>query len=320
MKILVTGASGFIGSELVNQLVRETSHQVTGICRSADPHSLRRLTHRGLTTDHTKNLRIRYADLSENCSGFTDGIDCVFHLAAATFVDHSIRDPDAFIRDNVIATHRLLEDARKHKVKKFVLVSTDEVLGNCPEGYLDETAPMRPRNPYAATKAAAENLAHSYVHTYGLNVVISRTENNCGPYQSQQKVIPSFVYRLSLGLPVLVYGDGQHRRQWIHVSDHVKGLRLLMDSDVGGGDVYHIAGSHELTNLELADLVISTVQPLHKNTFELIPDHDIRPGHDRRYAISSERIRALGWKPEWSLVPTIQSTARWYRDNLWWFH
>lgn len=319
MNVLVTGARGFIGSQLANVLAdTDIFNSVTAFIRDTNSWSEARLN------GPEGKMRVVRGDLNGDISGLCEGIDVVYNLAAKTFVDHSIRDPGPFIESNVLGTANLLEEARRQGVKAFFQISTDEVYGQILEGAHDENAPLCPRNPYAASKAGADALVISYAHTFGMWTCVTRTENNYGPFQHVQKVMPNFINKALKGEKLPVYGDGQHVRQWLHVDDHVKALVMLylkgyLGKRVESGEVFHVAGRQELTNLELAQILL---EKLEKPTdrIEFIDDHNIRPGHDRRYALSCDKIKqAIGWVPEISLDLGISDTVKWYKDNPWWY-
>lgn len=317
MRALITGATGFVGSHLARHLL-DAGHRVSAV-------------RRGITSLGWHRVREIYdqinwlsSDLATDCSGVCDGQDVVFHLAARTFVDTSIRAPEAFVRDNILATFNLLEDARRHRIRRFFMASTDEVLGQILKGQHDERAPLCPRNPYAASKAGAEAMAISYAHTYGLHTTITRCENIFGPMQHPQKVFPTFVRALIHKQKLPVYGDGQHVRQWLWVDDACRAfLHLLENNTLEPGEIIHIAGHQELTNLDLAKRIIIAFhgppgRQDWKKHIKFIPDHDIRPGHDRRYALSTDKIHALGWTPKMTLDRGIKTAVQWYRDNHQW--
>ena len=310
MRILVTGVYGFVGSTLIKKLVTETDHTVLGFGRLTAQKNLARIK------PGMPRLSIINGDLTGDITELCEGIDVVIHTAAKTFVDHSIRSPGPFIQSNVVGTFNLLESARLNKVRRFIQVSTDEVYGPILAGMHTEESPINPSNPYAATKAAADFLAQSYHTTYGMDTIITRTENNVGPFQHPQKVFSTFVRKIMAGEKLPVYGDGRHRRMWIHVEDHCAALMFLMETGEAG-QIYNVAGSQELENLELARRVLREFG-MGDEMIEFIDDRNIRPGHDRRYAISSAKIRFLGWQPLHSLDETIRTTVQWYRDNAWW--
>ena len=320
MKLLVTGCMGFIGSHFVKETLKNHPEvSIIGLTRNSTPHHKYRLPeiHRG------EKFELRYADLTGDISGLLEGVDVVVNFAAKTFVDHSIKDPEPFIRSNILGTYNLLEEARRYRPKLFLQVSTDEVYGSILEGAYTETAPLNPTNPYSSTKAAADMLVVSYGNTYKLPYIITRTENNYGHYQHSQKVFPTFVKKALAGEPLPVYGDGKHRRMWLRVEDHCKAIWHLINWQLEGrgegleNRIFHIAGEQELENLQLAEMILEALgKP--KDQIKFIEDHNIRPGHDRRYALDVEKLKRTGWAPEWSLQAGIRDAVEWYRDNLWW--
>lgn len=328
MKVLVTGASGFIGSAMVRDLIREEKHSVVALVRQTDVRNLHRLNSDSINMALSEGtLRLVFGDLTKDISGLTEGCDVVVNFAAKTFVDHSIRDPWPFIETNIIGTYNLLEDARRNKVKRYIQISTDEVYGAIIEGAYKEDARLNPTNPYAAAKAGADALTVSYTNTFGLWTAVTRTENNYGPWQASQKVFPTFVRALLKGKKLPVYGDGKHRRQWLWVDDHISAVKILFDAEVEPGQIFHVAGSQELENLELAEKIIEEMvalkeisinRSIKEDYIEFLDDHNARPGHDRRYALVCEKMKALGWEPKVGLDNGIREAVRWYVANQWW--
>jgi len=347
MKILVTGARGFIGSAFINLLCREglglprdenwppmvesktgldiSDWQIVGFCRDTVHWTQERLINS--TTKpliDSGHLKIVKGDLNYDISGLCEGVDVVINFAAKTFVDHSIRDPVPFVQSNVLGTNRLIEESRKQGVQTFIQISTDEVYGTIDKGFFDEDSPIKPRNPYAASKAAADALVMAYSSTYGMKTCITRTENNYGPLQHPQKAIPVFISKMLKKEPIPIYGDGLHVRQWLYVEDHVWALLFLIkhlaDGTINSGEVFHIAGNKEVTNMELGYCVAKALGiESQAIQFRHIDEETVRPGHDRRYAISSDKIRTLtNWKAEVDLVDGLKSTAEWYKSNLNW--
>jgi dTDP-glucose 4,6-dehydratase len=312
MKILVTGAYGFIGSFLIKKLLLETDYEVVGFGRDTSQKNKLRIK-----DVKSSKFSLIKGDLCGDISELCEGVDVVIHTAAKTFVDHSIRTAMPFIQSNLIGTYNLLESARQNKVKRYIQVSTDEVYGSILEGAHTEESPLHPSNPYSAAKAAADCLVQSYVKTYNLNAVITRTENNCGPFQHPQKAIPVFVKKALENKSIPLYGDGKHKRMWMHVSDHCEALMLLIDKG-DAGEIYNISGSQELENVELSKIILNRLGKS-ETLIEYIPDDIIRPGHDRRYAIDSTKLRNLGWSPKMDLEKTIAYTVDWFRDNKWWY-
>lgn len=312
MKLLVTGVLGFIGSHFVKWcLDNYPDIEIRGFNRDSDQRSYLRLNG---YHDHPR-FRLIYGDLAKDVSGLCEHIDCVVNFAAKTFVDHSIKDAGPFIKSNIVGVYNLLEEARRNKVGLFCQVSTDEVYGSILEGAYKEDAVLNPSNPYASTKAAADLLVIAYHNTYGLKYIITRTENNYGSYQHPQKAIPTFVRCALENKPLPVYGDGHHRRMWLRVEDHCRAiLHLILTGDKG---LFHVAGSQELENIELAKRILRILgKP--EDLIELVPDMDIRPGHDRRYALNTDKIRKAGWVPRWDLENGLPKVILWYKENQWW--
>ena len=319
-KVLVTGCVGFIGSHFVKHILGTTNWDVLGFNRNSDQKNLQRLD--DIDFECVDRFQLKFGDLSNvnDLSGLCEDIDYVVNFAAKTFVDHSIRDPYPFIQSNIVGTYNLLEEARKNKstLKKYIQVSTDEVYGAILNGSYKEDARLNPTNPYSSAKAAGDMIALSYFNTYNLPVIITRTENNYGPFQHSQKALPKFVKCALNNKPLPIYGDGEHKRMWLYVEDHCSGIHHLLVSDKAkNGEIYHIAGEQELTNNKLAHKILKILdKPL--DMIKYIDDYNIRPGHDRRYALNTDKLRETGWKPNWSLDVGLKETVEWYKNNQWW--
>jgi dTDP-glucose 4,6-dehydratase len=313
--LLVTGGCGFIGSNFVRHLIQ------------ADPAvsmiNFDALTYAGNLANladlegHPRYTFVRgdVADRNTVRKVVERGVCGIIHFAAESHVDRSIQDSGPFVRTNVVGTQVLLDAAREYKVTRYVQVSTDEVYGSLgPTGAFTEETPLAPNSPYAASKAAADLLVRSYVHTFGLNAVITRCSNNYGPYQFPEKLIPLFISNLLHDQPVPVYGDGMQVRDWIHVRDHNAAVELVWRKGKAG-EVYNIGGRCEKPNLELTHLLLDLLgKP--KSLIRYVQD---RPGHDRRYAIDCSKIeRELGWKPATTFADGLKDTIRWYLDNQAW--
>jgi dTDP-glucose 4,6-dehydratase len=316
MKVLVTGGCGFIGSNFICYLMQQVDdYQVVNmdaLTCAGNPANL---------ADLWENPRYRFVrgdicdrPLVEHL--ITSGVDAIVHMAAESHVDRSILDPAGFVRTNVLGTQTLLEAARKGSISRFIHVSTDEVYGSLgPVDQFTEQSPLAPNSPYAASKAAADLLVRAYVQTYGVPAIITRASNNYGPYQFPEKVIPLFVTNALDGRELPTYGDGQHVRDWLFVEDHCEGLmRVLQAGRVG--EIYNIGGGQECTNLELARLTVHAVG-VSEEMIRFVKD---RPAHDRRYALSSEKMAAeLGWQPRVTLTQGLARTVVWYREHgPWW--
>ena len=242
------------------------------------------------------------------------GIDTVVHFAAESHVDRSIHDSSAFMKTNVLGTQLLLESAKKNMVKTIILVSTDEVYGSLSEGSANEKYPLEPNSPYAASKAAAELVARSYVKTYGLDIRITRSCNNYGIFQYPEKVIPVFIRQILLGERLSIYGDGGNIRQWIHVLDHCKGIQLVLEEG-SPGEIYNLGTDTNFSNLDLAKQLLTEFG----KGDDLINFVEDRLGHDFRYSVNFDKITKLGFKESVPWLVGIQSTIKWYKDNQdWW--
>ncbi|MEV5595386.1 dTDP-glucose 4,6-dehydratase [Streptomyces sp. NPDC052496] len=318
MRLLVTGAAGFIGSAYVRMLLApgapESAADVSEIT------VLDKLTYAG----RPENLDLTHPRLSlvqgDICdAGLVDrlmaGADQVVHFAAESHVDRSIADADAFVRTNVTGTHRLLEAAVRHGVGRFVHVSTDEVYGSIATGSFTEEDRLGPNSPYAASKAASDLIALSCHRTHGLDVRVTRCCNNYGPRQFPEKVIPLFISRLLDGGRVPLYGDGKNVRDWLHVEDHCRGVDLVR---AGGrpGEIYNISGGTELSNLELTGLLLDACG----GSWDQVRQVADRKGHDRRYSIHDDKARTeLGYRPRRDFASGLADTVAWYRENRsWW--
>ncbi len=313
MRLLVCGGAGFIGSTFARQRLLEHGDEVT---------VLDKLTYAG----REENL----ADIREQ-PGFqflrgaiedpeavsvavaASGAQAIVNFAAETHVDRSIAQPDAFVKTHALGTYVLLEAARGHSLR-YVQVSTDEVYGSIEEGTFTEQSPLAPSSPYSATKAGADLLVQGYHHTYGLDVVIVRGSNNYGPYQYPEKLIPLMILNAIHGDPLPVYGDGMQVRNWIHAGDFAAAIGFVLEHGASG-EVYNAGGPDEETNIEVVRRIIELTGAA-ESQIEHITD---RPGHDRRYSLSSEKVRALGWDARMRFAEGLEQTVAWYRENSWWW-
>lgn len=307
--ILITGGAGFIGSCFTRHILNNYPELNVTV--------LDALTYAG-RTENLAGLPIEFihADI-RNYEDIEDAVakaDFVINFAAETFVDKSIADPKAFVTTDVIGVYNLLEAAKKHKVEKFVQISTDEVYGEVMSGAAAEDAPIKPNNPYSASKAGGEMLARSYYVTYGLPVIITRCSNNYGPYQHPEKLIPKIITNAIRNKEIPLYGDGTQVRDWIYVYDHCEALSTVLFKGAIG-EVYNISSGHLMRNIDITKLILRIMD----KPESLIKYVDDRPGHDRRYAISSNKIKNLGWEPRHSLEEGMQKTVEWYIENQnWW--
>ena len=311
-RFLVTGGAGFIGSNFARMLLQQGAERVVVFDK---------LTYAG----NSANL----LDLATNpayafvrgdiCDPVAvekalDGCEVIVNFAAESHVDRSLMSAGEFIQTNVLGTQVLLDAAVRAGIERFVQVSTDEVYGDIAEGYSQESDPLRPRSPYSASKAGAELMVNAYVETYGLNAVITRGSNTYGPYQYPEKLIPLMITNAFESLPLPVYGDGQQVRDWLNVLDHCRGILVAMENGEPG-QAYNVGGGNERRNID----VVLQLLNLMDGPPELIQHVEDRLGHDRRYALSTERLRALGWRPEVDFEQGLRETVDWYRTNgSWW--
>jgi dTDP-glucose 4,6-dehydratase len=239
--------------------------------------------------------------------------DAIVNFAAETHVDRSISGPDAFIETNVRGTSVLLEAARERELR-YLQVSTDEVYGSIEEGSFTESSPLAPSSPYSATKAAGDLLVAGYVHTYGLRATICRGSNNYGPFQYPEKLIPLMVLNALHGDRLPVYGDGRQVRNWLFVEDFGRAIATVLQ-DGEPGEAYNVGGPDECENIEVVKRIIE-LTGADDGLMEYVTD---RPGHDRRYSLSSDKVRALGWEPQTHFDAGLERTVGWYRDSAWWW-
>jgi len=315
-RYLVTGGAGFIGTNFVRHLrARYPRAPLTvfdKLTYAGNPANLAEF-------DGGAGYRFVRGDIADAkvvTPLLAEGFDFVLNFAAETHVDRAIGDPGNFVRTDVYGVYVLLEAVRQHPVTCFVQISTDEVYGEVFGDPVDEEAPLKPRNPYAASKAGGDRLAYSYHATYGLPVVITRCSNNYGPYQYPEKLIPLFVTNAIEDQPLPVYGTGRNVRDWIHVEDHVLALDAILRTAGSEGEVFNIGAYNEQDVLAIAGRIL---QILGKP--EGLVRHVVdRPGHDRRYAVAWERLAdRAGWSPRRSFEEGLSTTVRWYQDHPeWW--
>jgi len=317
MNVLVTGGCGFIGSNLVKYLRKHRPNwRVVNLDKLTYAGNLKNLT--DLEDDpshHFSRVDITDREAVQRLVR-AHSIDAIFHLAAESHVDRSILGAEVFIRTNVLGTQVLLEVCQQTGVKRFVMVSTDEVYGSLgPTGRFTESSPLAPSSPYSASKASADLLALAYHRTFGVDVVVTRCSNNYGAYQFPEKLIPLMIVNALHDKPLPVYGDGANVRDWLHVGDHCQALVLALEKG-RAGEVYNIGGGAELRNIEIVKRILALL----KKSEGLIRFVKDRPGHDRRYAIDPSRTKAeLGWSPAHTFEQGLEQTVRWYVDNRpWW--
>jgi len=312
-KILVTGGCGFIGSNFVRLLLsRRRDLAVVNLDKltyAGNPENLR-----GVDSDPRYEF-IRGDIADPGCVvKALEGCSAVVHFAAESHVDRSIANAGDFLRTNVIGTHVLLDAARAARIERFLHISTDEVYGSLPEGEANEDYPLRPNSPYAASKAAAEQMVRAYHVTYGFPTVVVRGTNNFGPYQFPEKLIPLMLTNALSNEPLPIYGDGKYVREWLYVEDFCEAVLLLLEKG-DPGEVFNAGSGERPTNLD----VVSAILKVLGKPESLVRHVTDRLGHDRRYAVDSRRIRQLGWTPRRRFNEAIGETIRWYQQNSrWW--
>jgi dTDP-glucose 4,6-dehydratase len=318
MRLLVTGGAGFIGSHYVRSVLR-------GAWQRTEPDSvlvLDKLTYAGNlanlaeVTDDPR-LRFREGDILDHAlvDALMAEVDAVVHFAAESHVDRSILGAADFVMTNVVGTQTLLDAALRHRVQRFVHVSTDEVYGSIESGSWTEDEPLQPNSPYSASKASSDLMARAYHRTHGLPVCVTRCSNNYGPFQFPEKVVPLFVTNLMDGADVPLYGAGENVRDWLHVDDHCRGIHLVLE---GGrpGEVYNIGGGTELTNKELTARLLEVTG----TGWDRVRQVEDRLGHDLRYSVDIAKIsRELGYEPNVAFQDGLADTVDWYRTHRsWW--
>jgi len=337
MNILVTGGAGFIGSELIRQLIKDTEHTVLNVDKLTYAGNMDSLSEViSNPRYHFKNIDIcdqhALADVFESYRP-----NAVMHLAAESHVDRSIEGPIEFIKTNIMGTFFLLEAARNYFQNlaisdkdsfRFHHVSTDEVYGDLddPNAYFTEATSYSPSSPYSASKASSDHLVRSWGRTYGLPIMITNCSNNYGPFHFPEKLIPHIILNAIQGRPLPIYGNGSQVRDWLFVEDHARALRkVVCDGKVG--ETYNIGGHNEKTNLEVVNAIcelleeLAPIKPVGVNRYQdLIAYVQDRPGHDKRYAIDATKMsRDLGWVPEEGFVSGLRKTVSWYLENKpWW--
>jgi len=313
MRILVTGGAGFIGSAFVRLVIAETDFEVVNLDKLTYAGNLENLA----AVDANPRYRFVHADICDAAAveAAAKGADAIVHFAAESHVDRSILSPEPVIETNLRGTFTLLEAARRLGTAKFVHVSTDEVYGSLePPAEATEEFPLNPSSPYSASKAGSDLLARSYYVTYKLPVSITRASNNYGPYQFPEKLIPLMIANALEDRPLPVYGDGMQIRDWLYVDDHCRGILEVLRRG-RAGEIYNIGGNRSLPNLEVVRQVLAlTGKP--ESLIQYVTD---RPGHDRRYALSSEKLmRETGWRPRVDFESGLARTIAWYRENEGW--
>lgn len=315
-KFFITGGAGFIGSAFIKlALARDPSCEITNFDALTYAGNLDNLE--GIEQKQHRFVRGDIANRPAVLAALEEGTDAIINFAAESHVDRSIASADEFLRTNIIGTQVLLDAARERGVRRFLHVSTDEVMGALPDdeqAFFVEESPYAPNSPYAASKASAEHFVRAARHTFGLDTVITRCGNNYGPRQFPEKLIPLAISNALQDEPIPLYGDGLYTRDWIHVEDHCRAIQLALEKGEPGA-IYNIGARNERRNREVIEAILNALgKPL--SLIRYVKD---RPGHDRRYAIDPEKAeRELGWRPEETWESGLEKTIRWYRENPVW--
>ncbi len=313
MRLLITGGAGFIGSHFIRYLLQAyPKYRIVNLDKLTYAGNLDNLR----DVEENPHYRFAQGDICDPVmvNTLAQEVDVIVNFAAETHVDRSILEPGGFIRTDVHGTYILMEAARRFNHRRYLQISTDEVYGSIQTGAFTEDSPLQPNSPYAASKAAGDLLVLSYTRTYGFPAILTRCSNNFGPNQYPEKIIPLFVTHALEDQPLPLYGDGRNVRDWIYVLDHCAAIDIALHHGKTG-EVYNIGGGNERTNIELTHLILNELD----KPASLIRSVTDRPGHDRRYALSDQKIRALGYRPRHPFEETLRETVRWYRDNpAWW--
>lgn len=317
-KLLVTGGAGFIGSNFIHYWLKKYPKD-----KIVNLDKLTYAGHLSSTKDFSKDKNYKFVkgDICDAkvVSNVMKNTDIVVNFAAETHVDRSIKDPDIFVKSNILGTQNLLNHALKYKIKRFHHVSTDEVFGELQlgKGKFSEKTPYDPRSPYSASKAASDHLVRAYYHTFGLPITISNCSNNFGPYQDTEKFIPRMITNIIGGQQVMIYGDGKYVRDWLFVEDHVSAIEKIITKGKIG-ETYLVGGqTKDVNNLKIAKMILKIFNKDFKSNIKFVKD---RPGHDRRYAVDWRKInKELGWKPKHDFYDWLKQTVVWYKDNEWWW-
>ncbi|MDR4251171.1 dTDP-glucose 4,6-dehydratase [Bacillus pumilus] len=306
---LITGGAGFIGLNFVKLLLQETDVRLTvfdKLTYASHPEEMDEL----LKLSHFRFIQGDITLQHELDQAFDEVYDAIIHFAAESHVDRSIESAEPFIQTNVLGTYRMLEAVLKGKAKKLIHISTDEVYGDLEldDPAFTELTPLSPNNPYSASKASSDLLVKSYIHTHQLPAMITRCSNNYGPYQHEEKLIPTIIRKAINGEKIPIYGDGQQIRDWLYVEDHARAVKRVLENGTAGQE-YNIGGGNEKTNLDLTQTILTQLGISH-DRIAFVQD---RKGHDRRYAIDASKLkRELGWTQETSFEAGIEKTINWY--------
>ncbi len=309
MKVLITGGAGFIGSNFVRYLLK-SGYKLKVLDKLT--YAGRKENLRGIL----KEIKFLQADITNprDVEKAIKGCKIVINFAAESHVDRSIKKPAPFLKTNILGTWILLEKALKHKIDLFIQISSDEVYGSISKGYFKENSPLNPSSPYSASKASGDNLCQSYYRTFGLPIIIIRPCNNYGPRQHPEKLIPKTIINAIKGKKIPIYAQGENIRDWIHVEDTCRAIKLILEKGKIG-EIYNVGASQEYRNIDVVRMILNYLEKPH-SLIQFVAD---RPGHDFRYAMDWTKIKNLGWSPKIQFEKGLISTINWYLNNEnWW--
>jgi dTDP-glucose 4,6-dehydratase len=315
LTILVTGGAGFMGSNFIRHILKKyPDFSVINLDKLTYAGNLNNLK----DIEGNANYKFIKGDIADKRTVFKilrfNKIDAVINYAAETHVDRSILDPDAFVKTDVIGTYNLLEGVKEFKIPKFIQISTDEVYGSIERGKFTEESPLLPNSPYSSSKAAGDLLCRSYIKTYGLPVIITRSCNCYGQFQYPEKFMPLFITNLLEDKKIPLYGRGLNVREWIYVADHCNAIDFILQKGEAG-EIYNIGSGVEKKNAEITKIILEQLD----KGLEMIEYVKDRPGHDLRYALDCRKLKKIGWQPEFDFERAIKETVRWYKQNDWWW-
>jgi dTDP-glucose 4,6-dehydratase len=314
MRLLVTGGAGFIGSNFIRHIIKKyPQYKIINLDKLTYAGNLDNLK----DIENNSNYTFVKGDICDRIivDELSKDVEAIVNFAAQSHVDRSIIDASDFIRTNIDGTYNLLEATKRHKISRLIHCSTDEVYGSIDEGSFKETSPLSPSSPYAASKAAADMVVHSYRVTFDLPTIVARSSNNFGPYQYPEKIISLFITNALEDKPLPLYGDGMNVRDWLYVIDSCEAIDLILHEGKEG-EIYNIGGGNELKNIDLTKMVLKIL----KKPESLIQPVKDRPGHDRRYSLDCSKIKkGLGWTPGFDFERALEETVKWYVDNQWWW-
>jgi len=314
MRLLVTGGAGFIGSNFIRHIIKKyPQYKIINLDKLTYAGNLDNLKE----IESNSNYTFVKGDICDRkiVDELSKDVEAIVNFAAQSHVDRSIIDASDFLRTNIDGTNNLLEATKRHNISRFIQISTDEVYGSIEKGSFKETDILSPSSPYAASKAAADMVVHSYRVTFNLPTIVARSTNNFGPYQYPEKIIPLFITNALEDKTLPLYGDGMNVRDWLYVIDNCEAIDLILHKGKEG-EIYNIGGGNELRNIDLTRIVLKV---LGKPESLIQPVKD-RQGHDRRYSLDCSKIKkGLGWTPGFDFETALEETVKWYVDNQWWW-